>query len=93
MHDLREFSNQTLAARARKGEQLFAIMPAIRKTFNLMGDDTVEISTESDALKTKIISYDQQWFEESKAKLLKQIDDEKRANFIISKMEKQIEKH
>ena len=43
-----------------------------------MGDDIVELSTENDALEFKIRSYDEKWLEESKAKLLKQIDDEKR---------------
>ena len=34
------------------------MMPAIKKTFNLRGDDIVELSTENDALKNKIRSYD-----------------------------------
>ena len=34
------------------------MMPAIKKAFNLMGDDIVKISTENDALKSKIGSYD-----------------------------------
>ena len=42
-----------------------------------MGDDNVELSTENDALKNKIGSYDEKWLEESKANLLKQIDDKK----------------
>ena len=67
-------------------------MPAIKKAFNLMGDDIVELSTENDALKSKIASYDEKWLEESKAKLLKDIDDEKRANLIISRKKKQINK-
>ena len=46
-----------------------------------MGDDIVDLSTENDALKNKIGSYDEKWWEESKAKLLKQIDDEKKDNF------------
>ena len=66
------------------------MMPAIKKAFNLMGDDIVELSTEIDALKRKIGSYDEKWLEESKAKLLKDIDDEKRANLIMSKMKKQM---
>ena len=69
------------------------MMPAIKKAFNLLGDDIVEISTENDALKNKIGSYDEKWLEESKAKLLKQIDDEKRANLIMSRTKKQMGKH
>ena len=53
------------------------MMPAIKKAFSLLGDNIVELSTKNDALKNKIGSYDQQWLEESKAKLLKQMDDEK----------------
>ena len=67
-------------------------MPAIKKAFNLMGDDIVELSTENDALKSKIGSYDERWLEESKLKLLKEIDDEKRANLIMSRMKKQTNK-
>ena len=57
-----------------------------------MGDDIIELSTENDALKNKIGSYDERWLEESKTKLLKEIDDEKRANIIMSRMKKQMNK-
>ena len=67
-------------------------MPAIKKAFNLLGDDIVELSTKNDALKNKIGSYDGKWLEESKARLLQQIDDEKRANLIMSRMKKQMKK-
>ena len=68
-------------------------MPAIRKAFDLMGDDIVEISTENDALKNKTGSYDEKRLEVSKAKLLKQIVDEKKAKIITSRIQKQNEKH
>ena len=58
----------------------------------MMGEDIVELSTENDALKNKIGSYDERWLEESKLKLLKEIDDEKRANLIMSRMKKQMNK-
>ena len=67
-------------------------MPAIKKAFNLMSDDIIELSTENDALKNKLGDYDEKWLEESKAKLLKDIDDEKRANLIMSRMKKQMNK-
>ena len=57
-----------------------------------MGDDIAELSTENDALKNEIGSYDEKWLEDSKAKLLKQIDNEKRANLIMSRMKKTNEK-
>ena len=93
IQDLKYFNNQSLSTRAKKGEQLVSMMPAIKKAFNLLGDDIVELSTEKDALKSKIGSYDEKWLEESKNKMLKQIDDEKRANLIMSTMKKLMEKH
>ena len=92
IQDLKEFNQQSLTTQAKKGEQLVSMMPAIKKAFNLMGDDIIELSTENDALKNKIGSYDERWLEESKAKLLKEVDDEKRANIIMSRMKKQMNK-
>ena len=92
IQDLKDFNQQSLTTQAKKGEQLVSMMPAIKKAFNLMGDDIIELSTENDALKNKIGSYDARWLEESKAKLLKEIDDEKRANIIMSRMKKQMNK-
>ena len=92
VNDLKEFNNQSLATQVRKGEQLVSMMPAIKKAFDLMGDDIVDLSTENDALKDKIGDYDEKWLQESKAKLLKDIDDKKRADLIMSRMKKQMEK-
>ena len=64
--DLKEFDCQSLSTQARKGEHLVSMMPAIKKALNLMGDDIIELSTENDALKSKIGSYDEKWLEESK---------------------------
>ena len=64
-------------------------MPSIKKTFHLMEDDMVELSTENDFLKNKINSYDEKCLEESKARPLKQFNDDKRAYSILSKMRKQ----
>ena len=58
-----------------------------------MGDDIVELSTVNKSLKNKLGCYDGKWLEESKAKLSKQFDDEKRANLVLSRMEKQMKKH
>ena len=49
------------------------MMPAIKKAFNLMGDDIIELDAENQTLKNKIGDYDEKWLEESKARLLKQI--------------------
>ena len=92
IQDLKEFNQQSLTTQAEKGEQLVSMMPAIKKAFDLLGDDIVDLSTENNALKNQIDDYDEKWLEESKAKLLKQIDQEKRANLIMSRMKKQMNK-
>ena len=92
IQDLRDFNEQSLSTQAKKGEQLTSVMPAIKKAFNLLDDDIIELSTENDVLKNQIGEYDQKWLEESKAKLLKDIDDEKRSNLIMSRMKKQMNK-
>ena len=92
IQDLKHFNRQSLTTQAKKGEQLVSMMPAIKKAFNLMGDDIIELSTENDALKNQIGPYDEKWLQESKKKLLKDIDDEKRANLIMSRMKKQMNK-
>ena len=52
-----------------------------------MGDDLVEFLTESDTLENKLGVYDRIWLKESKVNLLKQVEDEKRANLIMSRMQ------
>ena len=42
IEDLKEFNSQSLSTRAKKGEQLVSMMPAIIKAFNLLGDDIVD---------------------------------------------------
>ena len=63
-------------------------MPASRNASDLIGDDIVKLSTENESSKYKIGSYDGKWLEESKAKLSKQIKDEKRESLIMSRMGK-----
>ena len=92
IQDLKDFNQQSLSTRAKKGEQLVSMMPAIKEAFTLMGNDIVDLSTENDALKEKIGDYDEKWLQESKQKLLKDIDDEKRANLIMTRMKKQMNK-
>ena len=92
IQDLKDFNQQSLSTQAKKGEQLISMMPAIKKAFSSLGDDIIELSTENDVLKNQIGEYDQKWLEESKTKLLKDINDEKRANLIMSRMKKQMDK-
>ena len=47
----KEFNSQSLNTQATKGEQIVSVMPAIKKAFNLLCDDIVELSTKHDALK------------------------------------------
>ena len=93
IQDLKDFNQQWLSTQAKKGEQLISMMPAIKKAFNFLGDDIIELSTENDVLKNQIGEYDQKWLEESKAKLLKDVNDEKRANLIMYRMKKQMKKN
>ena len=88
VQDLKHFNSQSTATQTKKGEQLVSMMPAFKKNFDLLGDDIVEISTENETLKNQIYGYDQKGLEESEAKLLEQIDDEKRANLIFPRMQK-----
>ena len=77
IQDIKEFNSQSLSTQAKKVDQLDSMMPAIEKTFNLMGDDIVELGVENETLKNQIGEYDEKWLEESKAKLLTEIKDEK----------------
>ena len=92
IQDLKEYNQQSLTTQAKKGEQLVSMIPAIKTAFNLMGDDIVELSVENESLKNQIGDYDEKWLQESKAKLLKETDDEKRAKLIMSRMKKQMNK-
>ena len=92
IQDLKVFNQQSLTTQAKKREQLVSMMPAIKKAFNLMGDGIVDLTVENDALKNQIGEYDEKWLQESKAKLLKEIDDEKRSNLIMTRMKKQMNK-
>ena len=92
IQDIKDFNQQSLSTQAKKGEQLTSMMRAIKTAFNLLGDDIIELSVENNALKNQIGDYDEKWLEESKAKLLKDINDEKRANLIMSRMKKQMNK-
>ena len=43
---LKDFNSQSLSTKAKKGEQLVSMKPAIKKAFTLLGDDIVELSTQ-----------------------------------------------
>ena len=92
IQELKEFNSQSLTTPAKKVAQLVSMMPANKNAFNLMGNDIVELSVENESLKNQIGDYEENWLQESKAKLLKDIDDEKRANLVMSRMKKQMNK-
>ena len=46
MNVIKEFNNQSLATQVKKAEQLVSMMAALKKVFDLMGDDIVDLSTE-----------------------------------------------
>ena len=89
---LKDFNSQSLAAPAEKGEQTVSTMPAVKQPIDLVGDDIVELSIENESLKNKVGSYDDKCLEESKGELLKQVDDGKTGNLLMSRMEKQMRK-
>ena len=43
VRDQKYFNSQSLSAQAKKGDQLVSKVPAIEKTFDLKGDDIVEL--------------------------------------------------
>ena len=53
IQDLEEFNSQSLSTRAKKGEQFVSMMPAIKKAFDLMGDDIIDLTTENETLKIR----------------------------------------
>ena len=63
IQNLKEFNHQSLTTQAKKGEQLVSMMPAIKKAFNLMGDDIVEMSVENESLKNQIGDFDENWLQ------------------------------
>ena len=67
VQDLKDFNSQSLSTQAKEGEQLVSMLPAIKKAFNLLGDDIKNLRTENASLKNKIGSYDETWLKESKA--------------------------
>ena len=92
VQDLKDFNQQSLTTQAIKGEQSVSMMPAIKKASNFLGDDIVELSVENESLKNQTGDYDEKWLKKSKAKLLKDIVDEKRAKLIMSRTKKQMNK-
>ena len=88
VQDSEDFNSQPIATENKEREQLVAVMPAIEKTFDILGNDILEFFTGKKSLKNQIDSYNDKLLEESEAMLLEQFDDEKRANWVISTLEK-----
>ena len=54
VQDFKNFNSQYLTRQVKKREQLVSMMPAIKKTFDQMGDDVIEISTENESSKKMV---------------------------------------
>ena len=48
-----EFNSQSLSTQAKKGEQLVSMMPAIKKSFDSMGNDVEGLSARKEVRKIK----------------------------------------
>ena len=59
VQDLKDNNSHSLATQTKKGEQLVYMVPAFKRTFDLMVSDIVEVSTKNEILKSKIGSYDE----------------------------------
>ena len=46
IQDVKDFNQQSPSTQSRKGEQLASMMPTIKKAFNLLGDDIIELGVE-----------------------------------------------
>ena len=53
IQDLKEYNQKSLTTQAKKGEQLVSMKSAIKKAFNLLGDDIDELSVENESLKIR----------------------------------------
>ena len=71
VQDSKDFNSQPLATQVKKGEQIASMMPPIKKTFDLMGDDIVESATDNESLKNKIGSYEEKMVRRIKNKTFK----------------------
>ena len=65
IQESKDFNTQPSATQTIKGKQLVAMMTAIEKVFKFLGDDLVELSTESKSMKNKVIET-VWWWEKSK---------------------------
>ena len=92
MQELKDVISQLLATQSKDGEQLVSMMPAIKKSFDPMGDDKKKLSTESESLNNQIGFNDEKWFQESKGKPLSQLHDDERPILIMSRLGKQMRK-
>ena len=51
IQNLKDFNSQSLTTRAKEGEQSVSMIPVIKKAFDLLADDIVDLSTENEPLK------------------------------------------
>ena len=83
--DSEDFISGILSTQDKNREKLVSTMQSIEKAFDLMSDDKLELSTESESLKNKISSYDENCLKKSKTNLLRKIDYGKGAAKILAR--------
>ena len=66
-----------LPTQLKGGEKLVAMFSAVKKGFNILGDEFFEMATENMILKRKETDIDQKWLIESGEKFLKKVSNEK----------------
>ena len=86
-------NSHSLPTQVKKGEQLVYMMHSIKLVFDLMGADIVELYRENESMEDKLGYHEKKELDESKTTLLKQIDDEKKANLFMSRVQKHMKKH
>ena len=62
VQDLKDFKLQFLPKQVKKKrKQLFSMSPAIKKSFDLMGDDIEDLSAENESSKKKVLTMKSGW--------------------------------
>ncbi len=89
---LKEFKEQSLQTQAKKGEQFTVMMPAIKRAFEMMRDDSYDLVVENNVLRDKMGDVNEQWLETSKKKLLENTGDDEKNKSLLERMRKQQQK-
>jgi hypothetical protein len=86
---LKEYNEQSLQSQAKKGAQLTAMMPAIKRAFELVRDDNYELVVENNVLRDKIGDVNEEWLETSKKKLLENTGNDEKNKVFLERIKRQ----